>query len=249
MKSKKNVYICSPLRPVSIDPILRTNELIDNLKLAKDACTFAALRGCDPVAPHLFYPQFLNDNDPTERALGMELGLKAMRSCDELWIISPRISSGMSDETWINAKKAVELGFADEILFDEKPEPDKKEDEPDDPEEPEKPDQEGGDDEGDEKKETEKKPFKLDTGDALWEYSTRVMGQTILGKITATADKADTNDTPDDKTETPKPAEKGLTNTAPTVTVPDMPVIGMDGKTADGSMPYEILKQQLAFMR
>ena len=64
-----------------------------------------------------------------------------------------RISKLMSDETWINAKKAVELGFADEILFDEKkPEPDKKEDEPDDPEEPDKPDEEGGDDEGDEKK-------------------------------------------------------------------------------------------------
>ena len=158
-----------------------------------------------------------------------------------------RISKLMSDETWINAKKAVELGFADEILFDEKPAPDKKEDEPDDPDEPDKPDQEGGDDEGDEKKETEKKPFKLDTGDALWEYSTRVMGQTILGKITATADKADTNDTPDDKTDAQKPSEEGLT--APTVTVPDMPVIGMDGKTADGSMPYEILKRQLAFMR
>ncbi len=98
MKKQKHVYICSPLRPVSTDPILRANELIDNLKLAKDACTFAALRGCDPVAPHLFYPQFLDDNDPTERALGMELGLKALRSCDELWILTPRISSGMSAE-------------------------------------------------------------------------------------------------------------------------------------------------------
>lgn len=68
-----------------------------------------------------------------------------------------RISKLMSDETWINAKKAVELGFADEILFDEKSKPDKK-DEPDDPEEdkPEKPDEEGGDEDGDEKKETEK---------------------------------------------------------------------------------------------
>ena len=155
-----------------------------------------------------------------------------------------RISKLMSDETWINAKKAVELGFADEILFDEKPEPDKKE-EPDDPDEPEKPDQEGGDDEGDEKKETEKKPFKLDTGDALWEYSTRVMGQTILGKITASAAPEGTEPPADRKADdAPKPSEEGVT-----VTVPDMPVIGMDGKTADGSMPYEILKQQLAFMR
>lgn len=41
--------------------------------------------------------------------------------------------------------------------------------------------------------------------------------------------------------------EEGLT--APTVTVPEIPVIGMDGKTAEGAMPYEILKQQLAFLR
>ena len=158
-----------------------------------------------------------------------------------------RISKLMSDETWINAKKAVELGFADVILFDEKPEkpePDKKEDEPDDPDEP---DEEGGDDEGDEKKETEKKPFKLESGDTLWEYSTRIMGQTILGKITASAETADTDDTPNDKTEAQKPSEEGLT--APTVTVPNMPVIGMDGKTADGAMPYEILKRQLGFLR
>ena len=158
-----------------------------------------------------------------------------------------RISKLMSDETWINAKKAVELGFADEILFDEKPEPDKKEDEPDDPEEPEKPDQEGGDDEGDEKKEPEKKPFKLDTGDALWEYSTRVMGQTILGKIRASAAPEDTEPPDDSKADdAQKPSEEGLTDTAPTVTIP---VISMDGKTKDGAMPYEILKQQLAFLR
>ena len=31
-----------------------------------------------------------------------------------------KISHMMDDETWLNAKKAVELGFADEILFDQK---------------------------------------------------------------------------------------------------------------------------------
>ena len=70
---KTRVYICSPFRPVSTDPILRANEVIDNLKLAKNACTFATLRGCEPIAPHLYYPQFLNDDDEYERALGMSL--------------------------------------------------------------------------------------------------------------------------------------------------------------------------------
>ena len=31
-----------------------------------------------------------------------------------------KISHMMDDETWLNAKKAVELGFADDILFDQK---------------------------------------------------------------------------------------------------------------------------------
>ncbi len=105
--SRKKVYICSPFRPISTDPILAANELIDNLRLAKDACTFAAIRGCEPIAPHLYYPQFLNDDDKYERALGMELGIKALRSCDELWIISPRISFGMSTEI----KTAKQLGI------------------------------------------------------------------------------------------------------------------------------------------
>lgn len=153
-----------------------------------------------------------------------------------------RISKLMSDETWINAKKAVELGFADKILFDEKTQPNKKEDEPDDPEEPEKPDEKGGDEDGDEK-EKDKKPFTLDNN-PLWQYSTRIMGQTILGKITASAAHEGTEPPDDGKADdAQKPSEEGLTDTAPTVTVP------VDGKTADGAMPYEILKQQLAFLR
>jgi len=143
-----------------------------------------------------------------------------------------KISKLMSDETWINARKAVELGFADEILFDEK----SKEKSDDEPEKPDKPDKEGGDDEDDEKKkEKEKKPFKPDSDDALWQYSTRIMGQTILGKISAYGKNPDKNDNADN---TQKSAKKEL-----------IPVIGMDGKTKDGAMPYEILKQQLAFLR
>lgn len=97
-------------------------------------------------------------------------------------------------------------GFADEILFDEKkPEPEKTE-KKDSPEEPEIPDEEGGDNKPDEKKK-DQNTVKLDS-DALWQYSTRIMGQTILGKITASAETADTNNTPNDKTDTPQPAEK-----------------------------------------
>ncbi len=39
------VYICSPLRPVSPDVSVHPDELKANLRLACDACTFAAVRG------------------------------------------------------------------------------------------------------------------------------------------------------------------------------------------------------------
>ena len=153
----------------------------------------------------------------------------------------------MSDETWINAKKAVELGFADEILFDEKKheksEPEKEEETPD-QDTSDETDEEGGDDKPDEKKE-DKKPLQL--GNAVqWEYSTRIMGQTIMGKITAAAKAEVVQQTNDSKiSDTPKSSEEGLTDDVKDTA----PVIGMDGTTADGSMPYEILKRQLAFMK
>lgn len=149
-----------------------------------------------------------------------------------------KISKLMSDETWMNAKKAVELGFADEILFDEKkPEPEKEEEEPDEGKTDE-PDEEGGDENPDEEeKKPEKKPFKLDSD---WSYSTRIMGQTILGKITVSCENPDESGSDGKSPDTPKSSEKGL-NIAP--------VIGMNGKTKDGAMPYEILKQQLAFLK
>ena len=119
-----------------------------------------------------------------------------------------RIADLMSNETWMNAKKAVELGFADEVLYeDKKPEPDKEPDE-DDPKEPEK----------------EKKA--APTLEALM-YQGRVTDQAVLNSICGTGEE-----------EKPKPRAE-----------PDVPQIGMDGKTKDGAMPYEILRNQLDFLK
>lgn len=155
-----------------------------------------------------------------------------------------RISKLMSDETWLNAKKAVELGFADEILFEVKPRP---EEEPDEEpsEEEQKPDEEEGGDEGKEGEEEKKKPFKLGTADAIWQYSTRLMGETILNRLEAAYQPGDTPDETETGAEAQEQPEVGLINN----TEPEMPVIGMDGKTQDGAMPFEILKNQLEFLK
>ena len=179
-----------------------------------------------------------------------------------------RISKLMSDETWLNAKKAVELGFADEILFENKPRIEPEED-PDEPDKDDEPDTEEDGDEGEEGGEKEKKkPFKL--AEAMWQYSSRLMGETILNRLGA--EDAAEGDQPEQEAgpEAKKSGEKGLTadtgnpdltEEAPAVeevpardndpadAEPKMPVIGLDGKTKDGSMPYEILKDKLEWLK
>ena len=150
-----------------------------------------------------------------------------------------RISKLMSDETWLNAKKAVELGFADEVLFENKPKEDEPEEKPDsDPDEPDK--EEGGDEE-----EEQKKPFKLKETDAIWQYSTKAMGQTILNRLGVSDEAA----VPETNAPAQEPAEAGVDTDPPVAEEPKPPVIGMDGRTEDGSVPYEILKDRLEWMR
>lgn len=93
----------------------------------------------------------------------------------------------------MNAKKAVELGFADEVLFAEN-EPDPEPEEKD----------------------------AAATAEAKM-YSSRMMDQAILNRL-GVSDELQ-----------PRAREE--------------PMIGMDGKTKDGAMPYEILKTQLDFLK
>ena len=91
-----------------------------------------------------------------------------------------RLSHMMDDETWFNAKKAVELGFADKILFDS--DEDEKKKKPDDPEE--KPEEgsdgEKGDGEDDKDKNGKKKlPFQQDS----MMFSTKAMNESFLSKV------------------------------------------------------------------
>ena len=154
-----------------------------------------------------------------------------------------RISKLMSDETWLNAKKAVELGFADEILFENKPKP---EEEPEEPEE-ENPDKEEGGDEGkDGGEEEKKKPFQL--GNAMWQFSSRLMGETILNRLGAECKPQGKECEPEAGDPAPEPAKAGMTD-SPVAEKPKPPVIGMDGRTEDGSVPYEILKDRLEWMK
>jgi len=96
-----------------------------------------------------------------------------------------KVAKLMSDETWLNAKKAVELGFADEIMFTDK----KTESEPG-PEEEEDGDSDGDDDTPEEEKNGAVHLLAQASVETLEGvlYSTRAMGQTILNSIGAFAE-------------------------------------------------------------
>ena len=156
-----------------------------------------------------------------------------------------KVAELMSNETWMNAKKALELGFADEILYGEKKPDAEPEEDPKEAEDPET--EEGEDGDGEE----EKKPFKLQQTGVL--YSSRLMGQAILNRIMDTLPEPEETDPAADGDETSaEPAEDGVMaeeTILPADHIEAAPVIGMDGKTADGAMPFAILEKQLEFLK
>jgi hypothetical protein len=82
------VYICSPY----------AGEVESNVRAAQKYSRFAVDAGYIPVAPHLLFPQFLNDSNPKERQLGLFFGNALMSKCSEVWVFGDRISPGMETE-------------------------------------------------------------------------------------------------------------------------------------------------------
>ena len=318
-----NVFAAAEIYTMLIEHKGRVTVKVD--AIAASAASVIAMAGdtvlMSPVAMLMLH-------DPMTVAMGnakdMEKAIATLNEVKESIINAYHAKSGlnrkkisqiMEDETWLNAKRAVELGFADGII--ERGEPK---------------DDEGDKDDG---KEIE----------AVWKpYSTRIMGQRVWGRIVssieapaqpdeepgeaardeadveqagaevmaeavtdeasevieASADEADRPseaeavvsdavtdkqeepdkeddpdggsqedkpdeeseddpdegseddpDTDDDPPKKPKPADDE-TETVPivgTAEPPEMLSIGMDGKTKDGAMPYELLKKQLELMR
>lgn len=104
---KKLIYICSPLRPQSSDPDEADMELFENLFRARNACELVKDLGAIPVCPHLYFPQFLDDELPEERELGMQLALAALRRCHAVYVFSEHITPGMVREIAEAAKRDI----------------------------------------------------------------------------------------------------------------------------------------------
>jgi hypothetical protein len=82
------VCICSPY----------AGEVSENVENARKYSRFAVNSGYIPIAPHLLFPQFMNDADPRERELGLFFGNALMSKCSEVWVFGKTISAGMEAE-------------------------------------------------------------------------------------------------------------------------------------------------------
>ena len=72
---------------------VRMPEMSNATLLPPDACSrFAVDAGYIPIAPHLLFPQFLDDNKPKERELGLFFGNAILSKCAEMWVFGDRIS-------------------------------------------------------------------------------------------------------------------------------------------------------------
>lgn len=110
------IYVCSPFRPVSNESEKAKEEKKRNIKLAQAACRLVTELGMLPIAPHLFFPQFLDDSDKDEREKGMLLGRELLCTCDELWVFGDRRSEGMQAEISQAKQSDIKVRYFDASL-------------------------------------------------------------------------------------------------------------------------------------
>lgn len=83
----KLIFVCSPF----------AGDTERNLEKARGYCRFVMAQGHQPLAPHLLYPQFMDDTDPEQRFLGLVFSQKLLVLCDEVWAFGGP-SAGMTAE-------------------------------------------------------------------------------------------------------------------------------------------------------
>jgi len=95
--SRGRVFICSKY----------AGDIEHNVKVALALCRMAVEAGLAPFAPHLLYPQFLDESDPAQRDLGISLGLRFMETCGVVWVY---VGEGVSDGMRCEMEHAQRLG-------------------------------------------------------------------------------------------------------------------------------------------
>ena len=70
------IYVCSPY----------SGQIELNVVKARNYSKYVVDAGHTPIAPHLLFPQFLNDDIPEERNLAMQMNMEILKKCNRLWV-------------------------------------------------------------------------------------------------------------------------------------------------------------------
>ena len=109
-KYRPLVYICSPF----------SGKVKKNKKNARKYCRFALEQHTIPFAPHLLFPQFMDDSSPEERKLAMFMNMIMLGHCEELWVFGDSISAGMKQEIRKAERKRMKIRYFTEKLEEKK---------------------------------------------------------------------------------------------------------------------------------
>lgn len=95
------IFVCSPLAAGG------GRTMAGNIAAARDYRRQVVLMGHYPITPHLDLTEALDDNNPAEREIGLQIGETVLDRCEEVWVFGPRLSSGMRREI----RRARKLGI------------------------------------------------------------------------------------------------------------------------------------------
>ena len=73
-------------------------DIEENLKKANRYCEYVTSCNHIPVAPHLAWQGFLQEDIPGNRETSLAMGLKLIDYCSEVWAFGDEISQGMQGE-------------------------------------------------------------------------------------------------------------------------------------------------------
>ena len=108
MVMRKKVFICSPFR----------GDMEGNARKAAVYCRMACEQGYLPIAPHLLFPQFLNEGIEAERQLGISMGLELLLCCDEIGVFE-EATEGMQAEIAFAMEQRKKMRFVEGRCADE----------------------------------------------------------------------------------------------------------------------------------
>ncbi len=100
----KLVFICSPYR----------GDIEANARKAEEYCKFAIKEGHVPIAPHLYFPRFFDDDD-----LGISMGLELLSKCSEIRVYGDRVSEGMEIEIQFAFSRKIPIIMGSPLLENE----------------------------------------------------------------------------------------------------------------------------------